>query len=93
MASTTEIAPGQIATEAGAEKLRGELLSARALRCENTWMAAAEVFSDGAAEITVSAGFDAARQQWTQHEYFYSFEAATRAIRDLEATGTLSGEA
>ncbi len=92
MSATTELAAGYIATEAGADKLRGELLSAHAVRCGNHWTAAAEVFSDGAAEITVSTGYDAASKSWQQHEYYYSFEKATAALRQFEATGTLPTE-
>jgi hypothetical protein len=84
------MAPGQIATEAGGDKLRGELLNAKGLRCGDDWMAVATTYSDGAAEIEVSADFDGA--SWRQHEYFYSFDAAIKAIMAYEATGELPAE-
>lgn len=92
MATVTELEPGQIATSAGADKLRGELLSAHTVRSGDLWMASASVYSDGAAEITVSAGYDSASKSWRQHEYYYSFEVATRAIVALESSGTLPSE-
>lgn len=92
MATTTVMLPGQIATPAGADTLRGELLSAHTVVCRNSWMAMAAVYSDGAAEITVSVGYDAASASWTQHEYYYSFEKATRALVAFEASGDLPAE-
>jgi hypothetical protein len=92
MATTTELAPGQITTPAGADKLRGELLSAHTVRCGNAWTANATVYSDGAAEIEVSVGYDRASGTWRTHEYYYSFELATRALAHYEATGTLPSE-
>ena len=92
MATITPMAPGQIATEAGADKLRGELLSAHEVRCGDSWQAVASVYADGAAEIEVSAGYDRQRQAWTQHAFFYSFEATTAALRVYEATGELVEE-
>src|SRR5690349_946830 len=92
MATTTELAPGQVATQAGADKLRGELLSAHTVRCGNAWAASATVYSDGAAEIEVSVGYDPAGGSWRAHDYFYSFELATRALRQYEATGVLPSE-
>ena len=85
--------PGQIATEAGADKLRGELLSAHEVRCGDSWRAISTVYADGAAEIEVSALYDRQRETWTQHAFFYSFEAATIALREYEATGELREEA
>ena len=58
MATITELARGQIATPAGADKMRGELLSAHTVRCADSWMAVATVYSDGAAEIEVAAGYN-----------------------------------
>lgn len=92
MATITELAPGQIANQAGADKLRGELLSAHTVRCGNAWAASATVYSDGAAEIEVSTGYDGASQGWRTHEYYYSFELATRALRQYEETGSLPSE-
>lgn len=92
MATITELARGQIATQAGAEKLRGELLSAHSVRCGDEWTAAATVYSDGAAEIEVAAGYDRASNAWRQREYYYSFEKATQALVAFEASGELPAE-
>ena len=92
MATTTELAPGQIATEAGADKLRGELLSAHTVRCGDAWIATATVYSDGAAEIEVAIGYDRAGAAWRTTEYYYSFAVATRALRLYEETGSLPAE-
>ncbi len=92
MATSTELARGQIATPAGADKLRGELLSAHTVRCGNDWMATATVYSDGAAEIEVSVGYNPATGAWRANDYYYSFEVATRALAQYEATGVLPGE-
>jgi hypothetical protein len=88
----TEMAKGQIATDAGGDKLRGELLNAKGLRCGNAWMAVATTYSDGAAEIEVSADYDAGAGAWRQHEYYYSFEAAIKALAAYEQGGTLPAE-
>lgn len=92
MATVTPIEPGAIATPAGADKLRGELLSAHEVRCGDLWRALASVYADGAAEIEVGAGFDASSQSWASSAFFYSFEAATAALRAFEATGVLPDE-
>ncbi|MBC8075876.1 MAG: hypothetical protein H7Y32_07365 [Chloroflexales bacterium] len=92
MATTTPIEPGAIATQAGADKLRGELLSAHEVRCANLWHALASVYADGAAEIEVGVAFDADRQVWASSAFFYSFEAVTAALRAYEATGVLPEE-
>ena len=92
MATITELARGQIATPAGADKMRGELLSAHTVRCENSWMAVATVYSDGAAEIEVATGYDGARESWRRREYYYSFEKATQALAAFEISGELSAE-
>ena len=92
MATITELARGQIATPAGADKLRGELLSAHTVRCADSWMAAATVYSDGAAEIEVAAGYDGASETWARHEYYYSFEKATQALAAYESSGELPAE-
>jgi hypothetical protein len=84
--------PGLIATDAGADKLRGELLSAHQVRCGSSWLALAQVYGDGAAEIEIAVGFDAARQSWSQHAFYYSFEAAVAALRAYESTGVLPAE-
>ena len=75
-----------------ADKLRGELLSAHEVRCGNDWLATATVYSDGAAEIEVSVGYNPATGAWRAHDYYYSFEVATRALAQYEATGVLAGE-
>ncbi|MCU0490099.1 MAG: hypothetical protein MUD01_00720 [Chloroflexaceae bacterium] len=87
--TVTPMQPGQIATEAGADTLRGELLSAHAVRCGDLWFATASVYSDGAAEIELSCRYDAEGGQWASHAYFYSFERATTALREYEASGEL----
>jgi hypothetical protein len=92
MATITELARGQIATQAGAEKLRGELLSAHTVRCGDSWTAVATVYSDGAAEIEVSTGYDSASQSWRLHEYYYSFEKASQALAIYEDSGALPSE-
>jgi hypothetical protein len=92
MSNLFEMLPGQIVTPAGADKLRGELLSAHQVRCGDRWMAAAAVYSDGAAEITVSTGYDAATKTWAQHEYYYSFEITARALAIFEQSGRLPSE-
>ena len=88
----TELDRGQIATAAGADKLRGELLSAHTVRCGQAWHAAATVYSDGAAEIEVSTDYDRASESWRVTEYYYSFELATRALCQYEQTGVLPSE-
>jgi hypothetical protein len=92
MATITELARGQIATQAGAEKLRGELLSAHSVRCGDEWMADATVYSDGAAEIEIAAAYDRASSSWRRREYYYSFEKATQALALFEASGELPAE-
>ena len=92
MATMTELAPGQIATPAGADKLRGELLSAHSVRCGDSWSASATVYSDGAAEIEVATSYDRANDAWRGSEYYYSFELATRALCIYEQTGVLPAE-
>lgn len=92
MSIVTPLEPGQIATPAGADKLRGELLSAHTVRCATFWEASATVYSDGAAEITVSIRFNPAQRTWAAHEYYYSFEKATRALVQFEASGKLPTE-
>lgn len=85
----TPMSPGQIATPAGADTLRAELLSAHAVRCGDLWMASSSVYGDGAAEIEVSCRFEPDSRSWQAHAYFYSFDRATAAIRDFEATGVI----
>jgi hypothetical protein len=92
MAMITELARGQIATPAGADKMRGELLSAHTVRCEDSWMAVATVYSDGAAEIEVATGYDGASETWQRREYYYSFEKATQALAAYETSGELPAE-
>lgn len=92
MTTFTELAAGQIATDAGGDKLRGELLNAKGLRCGDSWLALATIYSDGAAEIQVSADYDASTQAWRQHEYYYSFEAVIKALVAYEQHGTLPPE-
>ena len=92
MAMITELARGQIATPAGADKMRGELLSAHTVRCADSWMAVATVYSDGAAEIEVATGYDGASETWRRREYYYSFEKATQALSAYEASGELPAE-
>ena len=92
MATTTELAPGQIATPEGADKMRGELLSAHTVRCGDAWTASATVYSDGAAEIEVAIGYERASDTWRAHEFYYSFELASRALSAYEQTGALPAE-
>jgi hypothetical protein len=92
MATITELARGQIATPAGTDKMRGELLSAHTVRCADSWMAVATVYSDGAAEIEVAAGYDGASETWRRREYYYSFEKATQALAAYEESGELPAE-
>ncbi len=92
MATITPMQPGQISTEAGSDKLRGELLSAHEVRCGDLWQATATVYADGAAEIEVSAVYNPSKGVWTHHAFFYSFEATTNALRHFEATGELVEE-
>lgn len=93
MSNITMFVVGQIATPEGADKLRGELLSSRSVRCGDHWYAQATVYSDGAAEIQVSARFDPDNRRWLQHEYYYSFENTIRALSHYEQSGELIGEA
>ncbi|NOK63704.1 MAG: hypothetical protein GFH27_549379n47 [Chloroflexi bacterium AL-W] len=92
MSTVTEMSPGQIATPEGSEKLKGELLSAHTVRCGDDWMAIAAVYSDGAAEITVSAKYNPDIGKWSTHEYYYSFEKTTQALIILEQSGKLPVE-
>jgi hypothetical protein len=92
MATITELARGQIATPAGADKMRGELLSAHTVCCADSWMAVATVYSDGAAEIEVAVGYDGASETWRRREYYYSFEKAAQALATYEASGALPAE-
>jgi hypothetical protein len=92
MATITELARGQIATQAGADKLRGELLSAHTVRSGDEWTAVATIYSDGAAEIEVAAGYDRASNSWRWREYYYSFEKATQALVAYEDAGRLPAE-
>ncbi len=87
--TTTELAPGQILSEAGAESFRGELLSARAVRCGNLWLAQATVYSDGAAEIEILCSLDLLGGRWAAEIYYYSFERAVAALREYEETGNI----
>jgi hypothetical protein len=92
MTTITELAHGQIATAAGADKMRGELLSTHTVRCADSWMAVATVYSDGAAEIEVAVGYDGASATWRRREYYYSFEKATQALAAYEVSGALPAE-
>ena len=91
MASRTTITmqPGDIATSAGADTFRGELLSAHTVRCGDLWQAGSEVYSDGAAEIALLCRYDQAAGRWAAEAYYYRFERAIRALRDYEADGVL----
>jgi len=81
--------PGQIHGAAGADTFRGELLGGRAVRCGALWLASAQVYSDGAAEIEILCSFDAARDRWDAEVYYYSFERAVAALREYEQTGNI----
>lgn len=87
--TTTPMEPGQIATDAGADTFRAELLSAHTVRCADLWMAVSSVYEDGAAEIELSCNYDPATTRWAAHAYYYSFERATAALRAYEASGTV----
>jgi hypothetical protein len=63
------------------------------VRCGDDWTAVATVYSDGAAEIEVAAGYDRASNSWRRREYYYSFEKATQALSAFEESGELPGEA
>lgn len=84
---TTPMEPGTIATQAGADQFRSELLGAHAMRCGDLWMAVSSVYEDGAAEIEVACRFDPDTEAWATHAYFYSFEQAIAALREYEQTG------
>lgn len=87
--TATVMEPGQILTEAGADTFRGELLSARSLRCANLWMARAQVYNDGAAEIEILCSYDPRVDRWDAEIYYYSFERAVVALREYEETGNI----
>jgi hypothetical protein len=87
--TTTELAPGQIFSDSGADTFRGELLSSRAVRCGSLWLAQATVYSDGAAEIEILCSLDARRDRWEAEIYYYSFERAVAALREYEETGNI----
>lgn len=87
--TATMIAPGLIFTEAGSDTFRSELLSARTLRCANLWMARAQVYSDGAAEIEILCSYDPRVDRWDAEIYYYSFERAVTALREYEETGNI----
>lgn len=87
--TTTEMAPGQIASDAGADTFRGELLSAHVVRCANLWLAQATVYSDGAAEIEILCSHNPSTKRWDADIYYYSFEQAVAALREYEETGNI----
>jgi hypothetical protein len=87
--TTTEIVPGQIFSDVGADTFRGELLSAHAVRCADLWLAQATVYSDGAAEIEILCSRDARTDRWDADVYYYSFERAVTALREYEETGNI----
>ena len=87
--TTTELEPGQILSDGGADTFRGELLSAHAVRCANLWLAHATVYSDGAAEIEILCSHNAQTTRWDAEIYYYSFEHAIVALREYEQTGNI----
>lgn len=87
--TTTELAPGQILSDSGANTFRGELLSAHAVRCANLWLAQATVYSDGAAEIEILCSLNPIFDRWDAEIYYYSFERAVMALREYEETGNI----
>jgi hypothetical protein len=87
--TATQIDPGHIFSDAGADVFRGELLSARTLRCADLWMARAQVYNDGAAEIEILCSYDPRVDRWDAEIYYYSFERAVTALREYEETGNI----
>lgn len=87
--TTTEMLPGQIFSDAGADTFRGELLSAHAVRCAELWFAQATVYSDGAAEIEIFCSHNPRTGRWDADIYYYSFERAVAALREYEETGNI----
>ena len=87
--TTTAMQPGQILDDSGAESFRGELLSGRTMRCANLWMASAQLYNDGAAEIEIFCSFDPRVDRWDAEIYYYSFERAVQALREYEQTGNM----
>jgi hypothetical protein len=87
--TTTELAPGQILSDPGADTFRGELLSAHAVRCADLWLAQATIYSDGAAEIELFCNYAAQSKRWQTESYYYSFERAIAALRAYEERGEL----
>lgn len=87
--TTLEMKPGQIFSNPGADTFRSELLSAHTVRCEDLWMASAQVYSDGAAEIEILCSFDTRVDRWDAEIYYYSFERAVTALREYEETGNI----
>jgi hypothetical protein len=83
------MAPGQILTDAGADTFRGELLSARSVRCADLWLAQATVYTDGAAEIEIRCSRNSRTNRWDADIYYYSFERAVLALREYEETGNI----
>ena len=87
--TSTEMTPGQIFTDSGADTFRGELLSSHTLRCADLWMASAQVYSDGAAEIELLCSYDPRTDRWDAEVYYFSFERAIKALREYEETGNI----
>jgi hypothetical protein len=87
--TVTMLDPGRIQEDAGADTFRGELLSAHAVRCGDLWMANAQVYHDGAAEIELLCSLNPKTGRWDAEIYYYSFEQAIIALREYEATGNI----
>ncbi|NJN15317.1 MAG: hypothetical protein HC822_02960 [Oscillochloris sp.] len=87
--TTTELERQQIFTASGADSFRSELLSGRTVRCANLWMASAQVYNDGAAEIEIFCSLDIRTDRWDAEIYYYSFERAIAALREYEQTGNI----
>ncbi len=87
--TTTELEPGQILSDGGADTFRGELLSAHAVRCANLWLAHATIYNDGAAEIEILCSHNPHANRWDAEVYYYSFDRAVEALREYEATGNI----
>jgi hypothetical protein len=87
--TVTPFEPGRIQEESGADTFRGELLSAHAVRCGNLWLANAQVYNDGAAEIELLCSLNPQTGRWDAEIYYYSFERAVTALREYEETGNI----
>lgn len=87
--TSTEMTPGQILSDIGADTFRRALQRGEALRCSYLWMASAHRAEDGGIEIEIYCSLDTRSDHWATEIYYYSFDRAISALREYEHTGNM----